>query len=95
MITLRIAEILAEKGITKSRFAEMMGVQKQNVNLLLETQNIKRLEQIGEVLNVQFTDLFQTDHHAKPRLNGFVEYRGEIYRIKSKEDLQTLIDKLQ
>ena len=32
MITLRIAEILAERNISKTQFAEMMGVKKQNVN---------------------------------------------------------------
>ena len=43
MITLRIEEILRERGITKTQFAEMMGVAKQNVNLLLNTNNTQML----------------------------------------------------
>ena len=61
MITLRIAEILAERNISKTQFAEMMGVKKQNVNLLIETNNIQKIEQIAEVLGVDFSDLFVDD----------------------------------
>ena len=61
MITLRIEEILKERGITKTQFAEMMGVAKQNVNLLLNTNNTQKMEKIAEVLGVKFTDLFVAD----------------------------------
>ena len=59
MITLRIEEILKERGISKTQFAEMMGVKKQNVNLLIETNNIQKLEQIAGVLGVNFMELFK------------------------------------
>ena len=52
MITLHIEEILKERGITKTQFAEMMGVAKQNVNLLLNTNNTQKLEKIAEVVGV-------------------------------------------
>ena len=94
MIKLRIAELLVEKGISKTKFAEMMGVQKQNVNLLLSTNNIQKLEQIAEALGVEFSDLFVNDKPAEEAVNGFVEYRGEIYRIKSKADLEELLKKM-
>ena len=48
MIALRIEEILRERGITKTQFAEMMGVAKQNVNLLLNTNNTQKLEKIAD-----------------------------------------------
>ena len=91
MITLRIAEILAERNISKTQFAEMMGVKKQNVNLLIETNNIQKIEQIAEVLGVDFSDLFVDDKQPQAELNGFVEYQGEIYRIKTKTDLENLL----
>lgn len=94
MIKLRIAELLVEKGISKTRFAEMMGVQKQNVNLLLSTNNIQKLEQIAEVLGVEFSDLFVNDKPVEESVNGFVEYRGEVFRIKSKTDLEELLKKM-
>ncbi len=94
MIKLRVSEILVEKGISKTRFAEMMGVAKQNVNLLLSTNNIQKLEQIAEVLGVEFSDLFVNDKPVEEAVNGFVEYRGEVFRIKSKTDLEELLKKM-
>ena len=91
MITLRIAELLAERNISKSQFADMMGVKKQNVNLLIETNNIQKLEQIAEVLGVNFADLIVDDKQPQEELNGFVEYKGEIHRIKTKADLEYLL----
>ena len=94
MIKLRIAELLIEKGISKTRFAEMMCVQKQNVNLLLNTNNIQKLEQIAEALGVELSDLFVNDKPVEDAVNGFVEFRGEIYRIQSKADLEDLLKKM-
>ena len=94
MIKLRIAELLVEKGISKTRFAEMMNIQKQNVNLLLNTNNIQKLEQIAEVLGVEFSELFVNDKPVEEAVNGFVEFRGEVFRIKSKTDLEELLKKM-
>ena len=91
MITLRIEEILRERGITKTQFADMMGVAKQNVNLLLNTNNTQKMEKIAEVLGVKFTDLFVVDDQPQNELNGFVEYKGEIHRIRTKSDLENLL----
>ena len=91
MITLRIEEILKERGISKTQFADMMGVAKQNVNLLLNTTNTQKMEKIAEALGVKFTDLFVTDDQPQDELNGFVEYKGEIHRIKTKADLENLL----
>jgi DNA-binding Xre family transcriptional regulator len=91
MITLRIEEILRERGITKTQFADMMGVAKQNVNLLLNTNNTQKMEKIAEVLEVKFSDLFVADDQPQDELNGFVEYKGEIHRIRTKSDLENLL----
>ena len=91
MITLRIAEILSERGISKTQFADMMGIAKQNVNLLLQTNNIQKLEHIAEVLGVDFSDLYINDKQSQDELNGFIEYKGEVYRIKTKADLENLL----
>lgn len=92
MITLRIEEMLKERGISKTQFAEMMGVAKQNVNLLLNTNNTQKLEKIAEVLEVKFTDLLVLNNEPQDKLNGFVEYKGEVYRIRTKVDLIELLN---
>ena len=95
MITLRIEEILKERGITKTQFADMMGVAKQNVNLLLNTTNTQKMEKMAEALEVKFTDLFVADDQPQDELNGFVEYKGEIHRIKAKVDLENLLKSMK
>ena len=94
MMTLRIEEILKERGISKTQFADMMGVAKQNVNLLLNTTNTQKMEKIAEVLGLQFTDLFMVNDQPQEELNGFVEYKGEVYRIKKKKDLESLLESI-
>ena len=95
MITLRIEEILKERGLSKTQFADMMGVAKQNVNLLLNTNNTQKLEKIAEVLGVEFTDLFVLNNKPQEELNGFIEYKGEVYRIKTKVDLIELLNDIK
>ena len=65
-------------------------IAKKNVNLLLNTTNTTKMEKIAEVLGVKFTDLFVYDGEQE-ELNGFVEYKGEVYRIKTKADLENLL----
>ena len=94
MIKLRIAEILQEKGISKTEFAERMGIKKQNVNVLLETNNIRKLEEMADVLGVQLTDLWHDETKAQPSINGYIEFGGEVYTIKTVEDFMKLHQKL-
>ena len=95
MITLRIEELLKERGISKTQFADMMGVAKQNVNLLLNTTNTQKMEKMAEALEVKFTDLFVVDDQPQEELNGFVEYKGEIHRIKTKTDVENLLKSME
>ena len=70
MITLRIEDILRERGISKTQFAEMMGVAKQNVNLLLNTNNIKKVEEIANKLGVKFSDLIKDENDEDKYINN-------------------------
>ena len=90
MIQLRIAEILQEKGISKTEFAEMMGIKKQNVNVLLETNNIKKLDEIATVLDVELSELWKGNNASVMSIKGCVEYGDVVYSIKSKEDFNKL-----
>lgn len=94
MIELRIAEILQEKGISKTEFADMMGIKKQNVNVLLETSNIKKLDEIAIALGVELTDLWKGKNVSEPSINGFIEVNGKVFTIKSVEDFNKLYQTL-
>ena len=96
MIRLHIAEVLAEKGISKTEFAKLMGIQKQNVNALLETNNIRKIEEIAEKLGVKFSDLIDDGNtDPQPEVTGFVEVCGVVYRIRSKADIEELLNKIE
>lgn len=94
MIELRIAEILQEKGISKTEFAELMGIKKQNVNVLLETNNIKKLDEIANTLGIEITDLWKGKNVSEPSINGFIEINGDVFSIKSVEDFNKLYQTL-
>lgn len=96
MITLRIEEILKERGISKTQFAEMMGVAKQNVNLLLYTNNIKKVEEIANKLGVKFSDLINDDSQTtKSNIIGFIEVDGEVIKVSSVQDLEEVVQRLK
>lgn len=96
MITLRIEEILRERGISKTQFAEMMGVAKQNVNLLLNTNNIKKVEEIANKLGVKFSDLINDDSQTtKSNIIGFIEVDGEVIKVSSVQDLEEVVQRLK
>lgn len=72
-----LAQILGVTRITLTRNI--------NGNPTMET-----LQKIATALNVQVWELFTASTTGE--INGFVEYRGTIYKIQSKEDLQQLND---
>ena len=90
---LRIDELLQSKGISKTDFADRLGVNRQtlysflNRNITLET-----IIKIAEALDVQVWELFSdpSEPHQND-LDGFVEYRGTIYRISTVDDLESLL----
>ena len=96
MIKLRIAEVLAEKGISKTEFARLMGIQKQNVNALLETNNIRKIEEIAEKLGLKFSNLVtDTESDPQPTVSGYIEFAGEIVKISSVEDIERVLERIK
>lgn len=96
MIKLQIERILHEKRISKTAFADMLGIKKQNVNGVLETRNLDKIQEIANVLGVDYLELITEKEEApKPTINGFVEYNEKIYKIASREDLENLLQTIE
>lgn len=86
---LRIKEIMQEKGITQKKLAEDIGVAEISLSRSLRgNPTLETLERIATALNVPITELFSTD---KQDLCGHVEYKGTVYTIKSRSDLENLL----
>lgn len=96
MIKLRIEEILHKKRISKTAFADMLGIKKQNVNGALETKNLDKIQEIANVLGVDYLELItDKEQEQKSAINGFVEYNEKIHKITSKEDLVYLLNMIE
>ena len=86
---LKIKEIMQEKGITQKKLAEDIGVAEISLSRSLRgNPTLDTLERIAIALNVPITELFSTD---KQELCGHVEYKGVVYTIKSRSDLENLL----
>lgn len=86
---LRVKEICKEKGILFKDLAEKLGV--TDVGLRKQVQGnptIGTLEKIAEALDVPVTELFTPNN---PKIYGYVEYKGTVYTIRSRSDLENLM----
>lgn len=86
----RIIQVMRMKGVTKSALGEQMGVKKQNVNALLETNNIDKLIQIANLLDVSLNDIIETKE-AAPEVKGCIVYKGVVHPINCKDDIQEIL----
>lgn len=88
---LRVKELCKERGMLMEDLAQILGVTRitltRNIN---GNPTMETLQKIATALDVQVWELFTASTTGE--INGFVEYRGTIYKIQSREDLQQLND---
>ena len=89
---LRVKEILEERGLLMKDFADQIGITRETLTRALKgNPQYSTLKAIAEGLDVPITDLFK-QNEAKSNINGYVEYQGKVYIIKSLEDLNKLTE---
>jgi len=86
----RISELMRTKGLSKSDLGDSMGVKKQNVNLLLETNNVEKLIGIAKVLGVSLNDIVG-EYDAEPEVKGCIVYKGVVHPINTKQDIEEIL----
>lgn len=87
-------ELLNNAGLNKAKFAEQMGVARQNIQKVFETKNVFTLIKAAEVLGVSLNHLILGDIQSENSVNGYVEVNGTIHKVQSKQDLLNLIELL-
>ena len=84
---LRVKELCKERGMLMENLAQILGVTRitltRNIN---GNPTMETLQKIASALNVQVWELFTASTTGE--INGFLEYRGTINKIQSREDLQ-------
>lgn len=93
MATLKIKQIVREKGITMAKLADEMGIHPVNLSSSLNgNPTLSTLNKIAEVLGVEVADLFEREN--KPTVNGFVKVYDTVYEVSSVADLEKLYNKV-
>ncbi|MEQ8418815.1 MAG: helix-turn-helix transcriptional regulator [Arenibacter algicola] len=96
MEVLRLKEILGEKNISGKDLAEAVGVSPVSISNIVQGNSFPKPELllgIARELNVDVRELFRPTKGGAI-LNGFVEYKDQLFRILSKEDLENLLKKI-
>lgn len=89
----RIEHLMEEKGVNKRELARRLGILPQNVNVTLQTENLSKLQQIADAIGCDVRD-FLTEPQKTQEINGYIEYDGEIYRIKTITDFNNLYNRI-
>lgn len=84
-------EFLRDAGLTKAKFADAMGVARQNVLKLFETKNVITLSKAASILGVTL-ELLIYGHKSEHAIDGFVEVDGKVHRLRTKEDIERLLE---
>lgn len=87
----RIKELCKERGINLADLASQMGTSQASISRITTgngNPTVETLERIAKALNVPITDLFAIKNKE---LSGHVEYKGVVYTIKSRRDLENLL----
>lgn len=93
MNILRLKDLMSIKGITGKELAEKVDVTPASISNIVQGNSFPKPElllKISEVLDVDVRELFNPTKDKAP-FNGFVEYKGEIIRIETAEDLKRLL----
>ncbi len=89
----RILELCKEAGINQTELADKIGLSRVGLSKAINgNPTVDTLERIAMALNVPITELFSTD---KKDLYGHVEYKGIVYTIKSRFDLENLLKMIE
>lgn len=87
-------ELLNNAGLNKAKFAEKMGVARQNIQKVFETKNVFTLIKAAEVLGVSLNHLISGEVQSENSVSGYIEANGTIHKVQSKQDLLNLIELL-
>lgn len=87
---------IAEQGITQSKLAELSGLSFSTINRILnDKQELKpnTLAKIADALNLPVSHFMEDDtvRGIDAEVQGYIEYNGEIHKIKSFSDLQKIV----
>ena len=89
---IKVKEMLDERGILMKDFAEKIGIQRETLTRALKgNPQYSTLKSIAEGLEATVPELFKVQS-TKTDVHGCIYFGGEAHLVKSKEDIETLLE---
>lgn len=90
-MSLRIKEVLKEKGYTIQSLSELMGVNRVSLtNSINGNPTVETLDKIASTIGVDISELFISDG-----VMGVIRAKGRIYEINSISDIENLLQEIK
>lgn len=91
-----IEALLKKKGLTKTAFSEMLGIKKQNLNVLMKNPTLATLGRFAAALDVPVRDLFAEPEEAKSEeLTALIQHKSDYYKATSVDELKKIISQIE
>lgn len=89
-----ITGLIDKKGMSKAEFAKQMGVQRQNLDALLESKkkDINTVIKMSEVLGMPLNEFL---YGKAADVSGFLKVNGVIREITKKEDIGAVLKEIE
>lgn len=89
-----ITGLIEKKGMSKAEFAKQMGVQRQNLDALLESKkkDINTVIKMAEVLGMSLNEFL---YGKATDVSGFLKVNGVIREITKKEDIGAVLKEIE
>ena len=96
----KIRELIAEKGVSQRKFAEMVDIHYITLGNNLKNNNFshKSVEKIADVFGLSVYDLISDESQSKAtfsNVEGYIEYNGKIQKIKDFRNLKKLVNDIE
>lgn len=86
-------------GLSQAKFAESVGIHPVSFCNYLKDDSFspKMVQRIADKLNIPYTDLLPDDakETIAPSVTGYLEYKGEITKIKDLKGLKKFVEKVE
>lgn len=86
-----ITGLIEKNGMSKAEFAKQMGVQRQNLDALLESKkkDINTVIKMAEVLGMSLNEFLFGKNELQ--ISGFIKLNRSIREIHSREDIEAVL----
>ena len=94
-MSLRLKEILKDRGESITAFALKVGITQANMSNIVNGKSsptLDTLERIASALNVPITELFEKENTGD--IIGFVKVGDTVHEVKSAEDVKDIAERL-